>query len=54
MLGEFTTTELLTARRQALDASLAAAIAQLTAVESGARVLLDAHEIWSMAMADAS
>jgi outer membrane protein TolC len=47
-LGEFTTTELLTAQRQALDASLAAATAQLTAIESAARVQLDAHEIWSL------
>lgn len=47
-LGEFTTTELLAARRQAIEASLAATTAQLNAVESSARVLLDAHEIWSL------
>lgn len=37
-LGEFTITELLLARRQAL--------AQLNALEAAARLQLDAHEIW--------
>ncbi len=45
-LGEFTITELLTARRQSLDSDLAAAIAQLDALEAMARLQLDAHEIW--------
>jgi outer membrane protein TolC len=45
-LGEFSITELLTARRQALDADLAAATAQLDALEAIARLQLDAHEIW--------
>lgn len=45
-LGEFTVTELLLARRQALEADLAAALAQLDALEAMARLQLDAHEIW--------
>ena len=45
-LGEFTITELLTARRQSLDADLAAATAQLDALEATARLQLDAHEMW--------
>ncbi len=46
-LGEFTITELLTARRQALDAALIATTAQLDALEAASRLQLDAHEIWS-------
>ena len=46
-LSEFTITELVTARRQSLDAALAAATAQLDALEAIARLQLDAHEIWS-------
>ncbi len=45
-LGEFTITELLTARRQSLDADLTAATAQLDALEAIARLQLDAHQIW--------
>jgi cobalt-zinc-cadmium efflux system outer membrane protein len=45
-LGEFTITELLLARRQALEAEMAAALAQLDALEAAARLQLDAHEIW--------
>lgn len=45
-LGEFTVTELLLARRQALEADMAAALAQLDALEAMARLQLDAHEIW--------
>lgn len=45
-LGEFTITELLVARRQSLEADLAAAIAQLDALEAIARLQLDAHEMW--------
>jgi outer membrane protein TolC len=45
-LGEFSITDLLTARRQALDAKLAATSAQLDALEAASRLRLDAHEIW--------
>jgi len=45
-LGEFTITELLLGRRQALEAEMAAALAQLSALEAAARLQLDAHEIW--------
>lgn len=46
-LGEFTISELLVARRQSLDAELAATLAQLDALEAAARLQLDAHEIWT-------
>jgi outer membrane protein TolC len=45
-LGEFTITELLLARRQALEAEMTASLAQLNALEAAARLQLDAHEIW--------
>ncbi len=45
-LGEITITDLLTARRHSLDADLAAAIAQLDALEAMARLQLDSHQIW--------
>jgi outer membrane protein, heavy metal efflux system len=46
ILGEFTYTELQAARRQALENTLAARTAQLDALESHARLLLDAHLLW--------
>ncbi len=45
-LGEFTITELLLGRRQALDAQLQATSAQLDALEAAGRLELDAHHIW--------
>jgi outer membrane protein, heavy metal efflux system len=45
-LGEFSYTELQSARRQALENTLAARSAQLDALESHARLLLDAHLLW--------
>ncbi len=45
-LGEGQFTELQLARRQAIDARLAAVQAQLDANEARYRVLLDAHELW--------
>lgn len=47
--GELGMTELLAARRQALDAEQLQASAQLTAHEAYARLKLDAHELWSLA-----
>jgi outer membrane protein TolC len=47
-LGEFTITESITARRQALEAAQAAATAQLDALEAVSRLRLDSHEIWSL------
>ncbi len=46
-LGEFTITDVLLARRQALDAELEAAMAQLDALETMGRLQLDAHQIWT-------
>ena len=46
-LGEGSLTDSLTARRNALDASLADTLAQLDANESRYRLLLDAHRLWS-------
>jgi outer membrane protein TolC len=45
--GEGQISDLLTARRQAVDARLAAAQAQLDASEARYRLLLDAHELWA-------
>lgn len=45
-LGEHGLAELLLARRQALEANLAAALAQLDANEARYRLLLDAHRLW--------
>ncbi len=52
-LGEFTTTELLTARRQANEAALAATSGRLAALESVARLQLDTHAIWALEPASA-
>lgn len=48
-LGEGQFTELQTARRQAIEARLAATQAQLDASEARYRLLLDAHELWDFA-----
>jgi len=47
-LGEFSITDLVTARRQAFDAQLDASRAQMDALEAASRLRLDAHEIWSV------
>lgn len=47
-LGEMNFSEVLTARRQALEASLAASLAMLSARESRYRLLLDAHQLWPL------
>jgi outer membrane protein TolC len=47
-LGEMGLPEVLTARRQALEASLAAALARLEAAETRYRLLLDAHQLWPL------
>jgi outer membrane protein TolC len=47
-LGETNLTDVLIARRQALEARLAAALAQLDASESQYRLLLDAHQLWPL------
>jgi outer membrane protein, heavy metal efflux system len=46
-LGELTLTEALQARRAALEAALAADAARWDALESVARVLVDAHQLWA-------
>lgn len=45
-LGESSMTDLLNARRLALESALAANLAQLDANESRYRLLLDAHQLW--------
>ncbi len=47
-LGESSLSESLTARRLALETTLAESIAQLDANETRYRLMLDAHELWSM------
>lgn len=47
-LGEMGLPEVLTARRQALEANLAAALARLEAAETRYRLLLDAHQLWPL------
>lgn len=47
-LGEMGLPEVLTARRQALEANLAAALARLDAAETRYRLLLDAHQLWPL------
>ncbi|MFA9218646.1 MAG: TolC family protein, partial [Sphingomonadaceae bacterium] len=46
--GEATLAEALLVRRQAMEAALAAQLAQITALASHARVQLDAHQLWSI------
>ncbi len=45
-LGESNVTDVLTARRLALESGLAASVAQLDANEARYRLLLDAHQLW--------
>ncbi len=47
-LGEMSLSEVLLARRQALEATLAATLARLEAAESRYRLLLDAHRLWPL------
>ncbi len=47
-LGEANLTDLLTARRQANDAELAATLARLNAAEGHYRLQLDAHRLWPL------
>jgi hypothetical protein len=47
-LGEAGLPEVLTARRQALEAGLVAVLAQVDAAESRYRLLLDAHQLWPL------
>lgn len=51
-LGESNLSETLIARRLALEATLAENISQLDANEARYRLLLDAHQLWSMAEHD--
>jgi outer membrane protein TolC len=53
-LGEGQFAELQTARRQAIEARLAATQAHLEANEARYRLLLDAHQLWPIADAEAS
>ncbi len=46
--GELGVSELLAARRQALDSQLLATVSLLTAHESQARLQLDAHQLWAL------
>jgi outer membrane protein TolC len=48
VLGEFSLTETQAARRQALDSALTAQTLQLDALQSQARLLLDAHRLWAL------
>ena len=47
-LGEVTLAEALNTRRQAHDAALLAESAQVDALAAHARLLLDAHLLWSV------
>ena len=47
-LGEGSLNDLLTARRLANEAQLAARLSQLDALELRYRLLLDAHRIWDL------
>lgn len=47
-LGESNLSDTLLARRQAIEAALASASAQLDALEARARLALDAHHIWAL------
>lgn len=48
-LGETALTEVLQARRGALEAALVAETARLEALQSHARLLLDTHQLWAVA-----
>jgi outer membrane protein TolC len=47
-LGEGGLTDVLTARRQAIEARLAATVARIDAAEARYRLMLDAHQLWPM------
>lgn len=47
-LGEVGLTEVLMARRQAIDSSLSATLAQIDASEARYRLMLDGHELWPL------
>jgi Outer membrane protein len=47
-LGEAGLPEVLMARRQSMEASLGATLAQVDAAESRYRLLLDAHQLWPL------
>ncbi|MDD5331054.1 MAG: transporter, partial [Sulfuricella sp.] len=47
-LGEMGLTDVLAARRQALEANLNATLARLEAAEARYRLLLDAHQLWPL------
>lgn len=47
-LGEYGLSETQTARRQALESTLAAQVAQLDALQAQARLWLDAHQLWPL------
>ena len=47
-LGELGLNDVLLARRQAMEARLAAALAQLESAESRYRLLLDTHQLWPL------
>jgi outer membrane protein, heavy metal efflux system len=53
-LGESSLSEVLTARRLALESSLADTVARLDANEARYRLLLDAHQLWSQEGTEAS
>lgn len=48
-LGELSLTDLLTARRLAIEARVSATVVQLDAAEARYRLLLDAHRLWDLA-----
>ena len=52
-LGESSLTDVLNARRMALESSLAATLSQLDANEARYRLLLDAHQLWPLDAHDA-
>lgn len=47
-LGEAGLTDLLIARRQAIEARLAATVARIDAAEARYGLLLDAHQLWPL------
>lgn len=53
-LGESSLSDVLNARRLALEASLAATLSQLEANEARYRLLLDAHQLWPLDKHDAA
>ncbi len=49
-LGEIGLADVLTARRLAIEARLAAITAQLEAAQARYRLLLDAHQLWPLGL----